>query len=430
MAFQGVSHVSADSPDKVTLKRVFYTGADALKAGYAVCYDRDNATATNYAGTTLAATLPSGARHFYVEKPAVGNQHWYAGKVTQDYPANANGQFIEIETPEGNVTQLFTDASCTIASTLLGVQAGSYAFGTATADAIAIALQTVDRSSTNGLVQAQVFKPAKVSSASGIQTPSSSVNSFSPAIWGAAPWEDVVLGRRRGTAYFEDFKGHNSLANNQTVTRLSGQLAGFTSATAGSTLANIATDPNGVLRLACTTDNEDVGIMALGGGNDGGGVVFSTTSQLFAEWRIKTANITDSKYSLFAGFAEEALCVAAAILEDDDTRSDKDYVAFCRLFDDGDKLSVIHNTASGGGETVAGNDVVTVVADTWINLGLRCDGTNVYFYANGVLVDTVALSATNFPDGEEMAFYYTMANGHADDATSDIDWLKILYVPA
>jgi hypothetical protein len=50
----------------------------------------------------------------------------------------------------------------------------------------------------------------------------------------------------------------------------------------------------------------------------------------------------------------------------------------------------------------------------------------VYFFANGVqLATSVELTATDFPDGEEMCFYFGIMLGHADDASAQIDWVKI-----
>jgi hypothetical protein len=107
------------------------------------------------------------------------------------------------------------------------------------------------------------------------------------------------------------------------------------------------------------------------------------------------------------------------------TLTDKDLVGFWRLEGDGDKLDLVHNTAGGGGISTLAADAVTLVADTWIKLGVYCDGTTVYFYANGVLVNSVALTATNFPDGEEMALYFAITMAASEAMTASIDWIKV-----
>lgn len=421
-------HVGPGSFDLVSKKWVRYTGSDAIPDGGVVCYDRDNITDTNAAGTTLDATYASRARFQLVEKPTSTNRDWVAGYAVRAYSAVTGGQDIEIVEFGGKCGEVYTDANCTINSTLLGVQAGSFALGTAGGEPIAIALQTVDRSSTNGKVLVQTSIPNRLTSATSIITPSSSVNSFSPNVWAGAPWEDVVLGRVRGTAIFEDFKGNYALAANQAVTSLGDHLSGYTDGTAGSTLTQLATDANGVLRLSTTTDNEDIGIMLCGASNVAGGFKFSTTGKLYAEFRIKVANITNTTAGVFIGFAEEALASNAGIISTSDTLNDKDLVGFFRVAADGDTFDVVHNTASGGGVTTLEADAVTVAADTWVNLAVVSDGTTATFYANNVEVASVLLAATNFPDGEEMAFYYVAMSSGGSDWTCDIDWAKLLYV--
>jgi hypothetical protein len=429
MGLSGGTFIGPNSRDEVTLKRVFCTSTEALKRGYPVCYDRDNITALNNSGSEIAASSASWARHRYVEKPAAGNLHRFAGIVHQDHDANSAGQFITIEVATGFVTEIWTGANCTIDSTVLGPQAASWEFGTTTEVPVALALQTVDRSSTSGLVQAQVNPSNAITQATGIATPSSTSNTFSPAVWGAAPWEDVVLGRVRGTAIFEDFKGNYALAANQAVTALGDHLAGFTDGTAGSTITQLTTDPNGVLRLSTTTDNEDIGICIGNASNVAAQFKFSSDTKLYMEARIRVANITDSKAGLFIGFGEEALASNAGIISTGDALADKDLVGFFKVSADGDALDVVHNTASGGGVTTAGADACTLAAATWTNVAIYSDGTTAYFYQDGVLVDSVLLAATNFPDGEEVAFYFVTMNTGGDDWTADIDWAKLLYIP-
>ncbi len=248
----------------------------------------------------------------------------------------------------------------------------------------------------------------------------------SAAIWKSCPWNEILAGQVDGHVYYNDFtEGGYTLAANQTTTKLDRGVTGWTSGTAGSTLSVLTTAPYGVVVLSSTTDNEGAGISILGSANAAGQIVFEAGKRVWFEARVKTVNITDSKYNLFVGFAEEALNFEGGIITTSDALTDKDLVGFQRVFADGDKLDVVHNTASGGGVTTAGADAVTVVADTWINIGIYCDGTTVYFYADGTEVDSVALTATNFPDGEEMAFYMQLMLGHADDATASIDWVRI-----
>ena len=142
--------------EKYGLKHVYYTGSDTLKPGYALCYDRDTITAENAAGTALVATASSYGRHSWVEKPASGNLHNFAGIVGPGQQMMAGPCWVEIIQPlPGLVIDVFSDISCTANTTWLTIQPASYYIGGAGEGLIiGIALQTVDRSSTNGLVQA------------------------------------------------------------------------------------------------------------------------------------------------------------------------------------------------------------------------------------------------------------------------------------
>jgi hypothetical protein len=244
----------------------------------------------------------------------------------------------------------------------------------------------------------------------------------SPLIWSDVPVLDTILNPTLGLYYFNDFEDGPVLANNSTL--YDQPVCGATGATAGSKLDIPTDEATGVLRLESTTDNEGAIIACLAGGNVGGQFLPSRTWAF--EARIKQANITDSKFNTFIGFAEEALCADGSLIANTDAMADKDYFGFRRIFADGDKLDTVHNTAGGGGETELQADAVTIVADTWIKVGAKCDGTTVTFYADGVaLATTVLLAATNFPDDQEMAFYFAIMLGHGDTGWAEIDWVRI-----
>lgn len=247
----------------------------------------------------------------------------------------------------------------------------------------------------------------------------------SPNVWTTCPMLDYMLDPTQGMVYFNDFQGGYALANGQANTYLGDGVSGFTGATAGSTIASLTTDPNGVAVLASTTDNESVGISVLGSKNIAGQFVITAGKKSWFETRIKFVNITDAKIGAFIGFAQEGLLAEDGILSDADAMADVDYLGFVRIAADGDKLDLTYNT-NGGAAGVVQEDAVTVAADTWVKVGIYCDGTNIHFYADGVEVGTaVAVAATEVPDGEEMAFYFILNEASADDATASIDWVRI-----
>lgn len=247
----------------------------------------------------------------------------------------------------------------------------------------------------------------------------------SPAIWDNCPVLEFTLDPTEGWVYFNDFVDNGVVcAANQTVNR-QGDLLCCTAATAGTVITTEADAREGEVKLASDTDNEDAILSALCGYHTSGHVTFEANKKLWFEARVKTLNITDAKYGWFVGFAEEGLVATTTLIAAAGTMADKDYVGFHGLEGDGDTLDTVYNTAAGGGTTLKG-DAITVAADTYVKVGIYCDGTTVYFYKDGVLLaDSVTLATANFPNGEEMAFYFGIMAAHTDPCSISIDWLRV-----
>jgi hypothetical protein len=245
-------------------------------------------------------------------------------------------------------------------------------------------------------------------------------------LWKNCPFFDLKCGTRDGFADFIDFTEGVTHATNvaAAASALPNGMCAFTGATAGSGIATLATIPTGVISLANATDNETTVLSLLGGKNQAGQLIFEAGKKVWFETRVKVSTIADSKFGVFVGMAEEALAVTVGILAAAGTLTDKDLVGFWRVEGDGDKLDLVFNTAGGGGITTLAADAVTLAADTWVKLMIYCDGTTVFFYADGVLLSSVALTATNFPNGEEMALYFAMTMAATEAGTVGIDWVK------
>ncbi len=145
-----MSQVTYES-ETISKKRVYYTGSDTLAEGYLLCYDRDYGTASD-------ADI---ARAYRVEKPATANLKYFAGVVDAECAGRTGPGWISIIEPRPNpgcLVNVHTDQNCTLGTTKLAAKNASYAAGAAAATTvmIATAIQTVDRSSTNGVVLAQL----------------------------------------------------------------------------------------------------------------------------------------------------------------------------------------------------------------------------------------------------------------------------------
>lgn len=255
---------------------------------------------------------------------------------------------------------------------------------------------------------------------------------LSPAIWSNCPIQKYQSNIEEGMFFFDDFTDGIVVANNKDVAAAAalgttGKWAACTAATSGTTISTLATDYHGVVVLASTTNNEDAIIAYPKNAHTHGIFKFTSGKKLWMEARVKVVNITDSKFNAFFGFAEEGLVATTTLIADTDAMVDKDYVGFQRVFADGDKLDTVYNTAGGSkSPATIGADAVTMVADTFKKIGMYCDGTTVYFFADGVLLsDSIAISTADFPDGEEMAFYAGLMLGHADDASISLDWVAL-----
>jgi len=125
---------------------VWFSGSDAIAKGQGLCFNLDALTTT----TKQTATDKWGARaQKYVQLPDSTNNLAFAGVSTQNYPARAQGQLVEIWLP-GGCAMVSQIAASTINSTLLTAIASDNAqlaglFGNAGFEGrgTALALQTV-----------------------------------------------------------------------------------------------------------------------------------------------------------------------------------------------------------------------------------------------------------------------------------------------
>jgi hypothetical protein len=322
----------------------------------------------------------------------------------------------------GSICYGYTDLTATtINTTFLTVQPGSYYLGDVhEGKVVALARETI---AVAGKVLVNVIGTTVADVgmlAAGTRQPSN-------AIWQTCPWDLIQAGAVDGITYWNDFYNAVQAANvAAAATTMDNGVVAFTGATAGSTVSSNADEPYGVAALNCTTDDETVCIAALSGRNTAGQIVFESGKQVWMEARVKIASIADDLIGMFCGFGEEGLCVTVGVIGANDALTDKDLIGFHKDAAAEAVLAVKHNTAGGGGITSLIATAAAMVADTYMKLGIYCDGTTVYFYVNGVVNATsVLLSAINFPDGEEMAFYYALTNKGGGDCVAEIDWVKI-----
>lgn len=135
--------------EKYTKKRVYLSTTSTIRAGMAVCYNSDYGTATSAAD----------ARAYKVEAPATGNDHAFAGIVTEEYDGIDGPAWIEIYVPtrRGQLVKALTAQSCVIDDHILAISTGSFQLGPASAGYnIAKAAQTKS-AATSGLTLVRLY---------------------------------------------------------------------------------------------------------------------------------------------------------------------------------------------------------------------------------------------------------------------------------
>lgn len=166
-----VTGVHGGGTSPAIVRRVYYIGTDTLREGYALCYNFDVADETAEALTlSLAESLvETPARRLQVEKPTWKNSFHFAGVVSDKSNGVTGPGWVEINCP-GSICNIYTFINCdhehanlnsgaNVASgQIINFTAEQYyfAFSGFVGSGSAIVLRDIDRSSTAGLVMAEL----------------------------------------------------------------------------------------------------------------------------------------------------------------------------------------------------------------------------------------------------------------------------------
>lgn len=198
--------------------------------------------------------------------------------------------------------------------------------------------------------------------------------------------------------------------------------------TADSTIAlQAGTAGIGELLLKVTTDNKAAEVQWNVPIVVSGGVPWAF------EARLKVQNITDARATVFAGLFFPATLTGDVIADDGAALTDGDALGFCRFAADGDIIDFIYD--EGGQVTnVHDDDYVTLVADTYVTLGMYFNGTTIQGYVNGVATGTAIsaadIAAADFPTAAIMVPTLAAKGDAADDFSFTIDWIRVAQLAA
>ena len=253
--------------------------------------------------------------------------------------------------------------------------------------------------------------------------------SDSSMLWRGMPWRDIKEGVRSGFAVHYELGKIKASANVNAAIAPWGD--GFNLFGSDGAAVAVLDELGGGKTFSSDGDNEGVSLQQIA-------LPFqiSRDHKLFvAECRLKTSTITDTKHGFFWGLAQALTLSATVPITAAGAIADTNIVGFHRLEADGDMLDTVYK-ADGVTQVTVQADAVTLVADTYVKLGIRYepvgDQANAYalsFWRNGVRLSSSktipAAAGTDFPNDVRMGLVFALLNATATTpGTTSIQWMR------
>jgi hypothetical protein len=155
-----------------------------------------------------------------------------------------------------------------------------------------------------------------------------------------------------------------------------------------------------------------------------GGTPFNLATgqkKMWFEARVKVGTISNNKNGVFVGLFSDTAPSATVPITAAGAMAADDFVGFHRVEGDGDKFDLVHGDGTASTLTA---DAITLVADTYVKVGMVFEADVITFYENGVSKGTLAVGATQYPDSETLGPMIAIL-GAATEATGvTIDWWR------
>lgn len=243
----------------------------------------------------------------------------------------------------------------------------------------------------------------------------------SPSIWSDCPFLEILAGVVDGVAFHDDFlNGPRVSAGAEAA---SGAYRGFAS-TGG--LVTDGGEIGGTLDLSSDGDDEGASFRT----SCAPFQIDRSLGKFWFETRVKSSTIADTKHGIFVGLLENVALTATVPIAAAGTLSDNNLCGFHRLEGDGDKFDTVYK-ANGVTQVTLQADAVTLVADTWVKLGIVFDpkDNSLSFYADGVKLSTTytipAADGTDFPNDVRLGLAIAVLNATASTpGSTEIDWWR------
>lgn len=208
-------------------------------------------------------------------------------------------------------------------------------------------------------------------------------------------------------------------------------------------IAQLASETGGVIRLSLNAaDNQEASICQGGAGTSAATSVLgpinvaSSPKPVIFESRFRVSSIADDVASVFIGLMEENGAVHNAKVDDTGATIDNDFIGFETVHTNGGTTGTNASLnfvwkKDGATKVTLITGVQTLVANTFYKVGFAYLPQNPASKRLLVYVDNTEqttygtytqLSASTFPDGEELGFTAIAKSGTATASTTDIDW--------
>lgn len=247
---------------------------------------------------------------------------------------------------------------------------------------------------------------------------SNSTANYSGTIWGDCPVTSLRDKQATGPQGFIWEKHFNTAPITPPTTEGNYGDMTFFSSTGGTAVPD-TTEVGGGLAIGSDGDNEGASMRTLIAPIK----INLSNGDFWAEWRMLTSTIADTKHGIFAGFTADTAFSAIVPIAAAGTLADINLVGFHRLESDGDYMDAVYK-ADGVTQVTVQADAAVLVASTYTNLGLKFVSQRnigrgagyLYWYKDGVVVASKLIPSalgSDFPNDVNLGFAFAVLNATA-----------------
>lgn len=257
---------------------------------------------------------------------------------------------------------------------------------------------------------------------------------YSGSIWGDCPLESLRDKQVTGPQGFLWEKSFTSIPITPPTTEGNyGEMTAFSDT--GGTFTADTTEVGGGVAMGSDGDNEGASFRTLIAPVK----IILTGGDMWAEWRMLTSTIADTKHGIFSGFTANTAFSATVPIAAAGTLADINLVGFHRLEGDGDYMDAVYK-ADGVTQVTVQADAAPLVAATYTNVGLKFVAQRnigrgagyLYWYQDGAIVASKLIpsaAGTDFPNDVFLGFAFAVLNATASaPGTSTIKNVRIAQV--